>query len=178
MTAAELLSVAAFREGRFSQAFPSFGSERMGAPVAAFCRVSDREIRTREPVSTPDAVVVADSTLVHQVDVLGGLSESGYVVLNASRGLARLGLEPAPHRAVVPATELALAHIGRPVPGAALLGALAALTGVVALDSLCRALRDRFSGAVAEGNVAAAVAGYQVVQAQMAEAQVEEKAGA
>ena len=74
VTAAELLSLAAFDEGRYAQAFPSFGSERMGAPVVSFCRIDDREIRVREPVMEPDALIIQDPTLLHQVDVFGGLS--------------------------------------------------------------------------------------------------------
>ena len=72
VTAAELLALAAFREGRHAQAFPSFGSERTGAPVVAFCRIDDRPIRVREPIMTPDALIIQDPTLLHQVDVFGG----------------------------------------------------------------------------------------------------------
>src|SRR5271169_5840489 len=80
VTAAELLSVAAFLEGRHAQAFPSFGSERMGAPVMAFCRIDDRTIRLREPVMQPDALIIQDPTLLHQVDLFDGLTASGYVL--------------------------------------------------------------------------------------------------
>ena len=82
VTAAELLSVAAFLDGRHAQAFPSFGSERTGAPVVAFCRIDDRAIRTREPIVAPDALIVQDPTLLHQVDVFGGLRRGGWVLLN------------------------------------------------------------------------------------------------
>ena len=70
VTAAEMLSVAGFREGKHTQAFPSFGSERMGAPVMAFCRIDDKEIRLREPVMAPDALIIQDTTLLHQVCLL------------------------------------------------------------------------------------------------------------
>src|SRR3954452_23364706 len=92
VTAAELLSVAAFAEGRFAQAFPSFGSERTGAPVVAFCRISEREIRVREPIVMPDALVVQDPTLLHHADVFAGLRPGGSVLVNTSRGAAALGL--------------------------------------------------------------------------------------
>ena len=92
VTAAELLSVAAFLEGREAQAFPTFGSERTGAPVVAFCRMDDKPIRVREPITEPDAVIVQDPTLVHQVDLFAGLDESGYLLINTSRALADLGL--------------------------------------------------------------------------------------
>jgi pyruvate ferredoxin oxidoreductase gamma subunit len=173
VTAAEMLSVAAFREGRHAQAFPTFGSERTGAPVVSFCRMDDRPIRLREPITEPDAVIVQDPTLLHQVDVFGGLTEGGYLLLNTSRGVAELGLEDlaalhGPDRMVtVPATELAREHLGRPLPNAALLGGFAALTGQVSLDSVVAAIRGRFHGGVGEGNVAAATACHQHVLDQL-----------
>src|ERR1700739_2612502 len=91
VTAAEMLSVAAFNEGRFAQAFPSFGSERTGAPVVAFCRIDERPIRTREPVVEPDALIIQDPTLLHAVDVFAGLVPAGYVLLNSSRSFRELG---------------------------------------------------------------------------------------
>jgi pyruvate ferredoxin oxidoreductase gamma subunit len=162
VSAAELLSVAAFLEGREAQAFPTFGSERTGAPVVAFCRMDDRPIRVREPITEPDAVIVQDPTLVHQVDLFGGLEESGYLLVNTSRALADLGLGDyvecfEPGRCVtVPATDIARERLGRPLPNAALLGAFAALTGEVSLASVAAAIRERFSGSTGEANVAAA----------------------
>ena len=91
MTAAELLSVAAFLEGRHAQAFPTFGSERTGAPVVSFCRIDDREIRSREPISEPDALIVQDPTLLHQVNLFEGLSPDGYMLINTDPQLRRAG---------------------------------------------------------------------------------------
>jgi len=169
VTAAELLSVAAFIEGRFAQAFPTFGSERAGAPVAAFCRISDTEIRTRAPVAAPDALVVQDATLLHQVDLFSGFGPGGYLLINTEQSFDDLGLGELvagfsrDHLATVAATRLAQEHLGRPVPNAALLGGLAALSAVVSLESVLTAIRERFSGRVAEGNAAAAAAAYRVV---------------
>ncbi len=168
VTAAELLAAAAFEEGRHAQAFPSFGSERTGAPVVAFCRIGDIPIRVREPVMTPDAVVVQDATLVHQVDLFAGLRPHGYVLVNSSATVAELGLEDllAGREArvvTVPATDLARTHIGRPLPNAVLLGALAALTGLVRLASVTGAVAARFPAAVADANIAAATAAYDLV---------------
>lgn len=134
VTAAELLSVAAFLEGKHSQAFPTFGSERMGAPVTAFCRISDKPIRSREPVAQPDALIIQDSTLLHHVPVFDGLPASGYVLINSTRGFDELSLEDLLRRlssercCAIPATQLALERVGRPLPNAALLGAFAAMT--------------------------------------------------
>ena len=127
VTAAELLSVAAFLEDKHAQAFPSFGSERMGAPVVSFCRIDTKEIRLREPIVAPDALIVQDVT----------------------------------------ATELALKHIGRPVPNAALLGAFAALTGTVRLASVAKAIHEAFPGAMGNANVAAATEAHDAVVARV-----------
>jgi pyruvate ferredoxin oxidoreductase gamma subunit len=169
VTAAELLSIAAFEQGRHAQAFPSFGSERTGAPVVAFCRIDDREIRLREPVIAPDVVIVQDPTLLHQVDVFQGLKPDGYVLINSRRSFEELGLEDLirrfrPARLIcVPASEIALRHIGRPLPNAALLGGLAALSGLIRLDAVAHAIRDKFAGTIAESNVAAATAAFEDV---------------
>src|SRR5437763_5132202 len=137
VTAAELLSVAAFAEGRHAQAFPTFGSERTGAPVVSFCRIDEKEIRLREPIAEPDAVIVQDPTLVHQVDLFAGLGAAGYLLLNTGRSLSALGLDKfvqrfRPERLLsVPASEIACEHLGRPLPNAVLLGSFAAFVGVV-----------------------------------------------
>jgi pyruvate ferredoxin oxidoreductase gamma subunit len=168
VTAAELLSIAAFSEGREAQAFPTFGSERTGAPVVAFCRIDDKPIRSREPISEPDAVIVQDPTLLHQVDLFGGLSPDGYLIVNTGRSFEELGLgefvaQFRPERLLtVPATEL--------VPNAALLGAFAALTGVVSLDSVAEAIRAKFAGATGERNVVAATKAHELVAKEPAHA--------
>jgi pyruvate ferredoxin oxidoreductase gamma subunit len=174
VTAAEMLSIAAFREGRHAQAFPSFGSERTGAPVVAFCRIDDKEIRLREPVLEPDALIIQDPTLLHQVDVFGGLAREGHILINTTRSFDQLGVKEllAKFRFyAVPATDLALKHVGRPVPNAALLGGFAAVSGRITLESVAAAIREKFSGTVAEGNVAAASAAYAHVRSQMTEAE-------
>lgn len=169
VTAAELLSIAAFEQGRHAQAFPSFGSERTGAPVVAFCRIDDREIRLREPIQAPDVLIVQDPTLVHQVDVFQGLKPDGYVLVNSRRSFDELGLgEMAsryrPERLVcVPATDIALRHIGRPLPNAVLIGAFAALSGLIAMAAVDHAIRTKFRGAVAEANIAAAAEAFTYV---------------
>ncbi len=170
VTAAEILAVAAFDEGRHAQAFPSFGSERTGAPVVSYCRIDDHEIRTREPVMEPDAVIVQDATLIHQIDLFAGLAANGYVVVNTSRRFDELGLDQvlagfdSDRLVTCPATEIALEHVGRPLPNAALLGGFAALAGHVTLAALDKAVKDRFRGPVGDRNAAAAAAAYHFVQ--------------
>ncbi|MEO8133228.1 MAG: 2-oxoacid:acceptor oxidoreductase family protein [Betaproteobacteria bacterium] len=166
VSAAEMLSMAAFDEGRFAQAFPSFGSERMGAPVMAFCRIDDKEIRLREPVMQPDALIIQDPTLLHQVDLFSGLSATGFILINSSRSFDELGITefvsgfPPGHVRTVAATELALKHVGRPLPNAALLGGFAAISGRLQFASVAKAIREKFPGKVGEANVAAAQAAY------------------
>jgi len=162
VTGAELLSVAAFIEGRFAQAFPSFGSERMGTPVMAFCRIDDREIRLREPVLAPDALIIQDPTLLHQVDLFNGLTPGGYVLVNSTRDFTELGIGELVRESnrrricIVPATEIAMKHVGRPLPNVALLGGFAAISGQVQIKSVAAAIREKFPRAVAEPNIAAA----------------------
>jgi pyruvate ferredoxin oxidoreductase gamma subunit len=166
------LSVAAFDKGRYAQAFPTFGSERTGAPVVAFCRIDDREIRVREPITAPDAVIVQDPTLLHQVDLFAGVGRDSYLLVNTSRSFAELGLSEfvrpfhAERVLTVPATELAREHLGRPLPNAALLGSFAALTGVVSLGSVVDAIRERFRGETGERNACAAEAAYALADAR------------
>ena len=176
VTAAEMLSVAAFREGRNAQAFPSFGSERTGAPVVAFCRIDDKQIRLREPVLQPDALIIQDPTLLHQVDVFGGLVSDGYILINTSRSFSELGIGEfvkgfrAEHLCTVPATEFALKHVGRPLPNAALLGGFAAVSGRIAIASVLAAIGEKFPAKIAAGNIAAANAAYEYVLGEMREA--------
>jgi pyruvate ferredoxin oxidoreductase gamma subunit len=172
VTAAEMLSLAAFAEGRHAQAFPSFGSERTGAPVVSFCRISDSPVRTREPVAEPDALIVQDPTLLHQVDVFSGLGPDAYILINTTRAFEELGLGDfasgfRPERLLtVPASELAREHLGRPLPGAPLLGGFAAVSGLISIDAVVTAIRERFSGRLADGNAAAAQAAFTLVLAE------------
>ena len=176
VTAAELLSAAAFTEGMHAQAFPSFGSERTGAPVMSFCRIDDAPIRSREPVTRPDVLVIQDPTLLHQVNVFEGAQSDCRLLINSARPAADLdigeftgGLQPG-SVLTVPATELAMQHLGRPVPSAALLGGFAALTGLVRLESVVAAIEARFAARpdVAAGNAQAARAAFDYVTDELA----------
>ena len=175
VTAAEMLSLAAFEQGRHAQAFPSFGSERTGAPVVAFCRIDDQEIRLREPIMAPDVLIVQDPTLLHQVDVFQGLKPNGYVLINTRRSYDELGLADNSQRfrherlVTVPATDIALRLLGRPLPNAVLLGGFAALSGLITLEAVEHAIRHKFKGKVAEANVAGAHEAYAYVQNEIKE---------
>ncbi|MBW3068633.1 2-oxoacid:acceptor oxidoreductase [Actinomyces sp. 594] len=170
VTAADLLAYAAFKENRHAQAFPSFGSERTGAPVVSYCRIDTRPIRTHEPVLTPDAVIIQDPTLLGAIDVFAGLRPGGYALINSAKPFeafnldpAMVGAVPAEHRLTVPATDLAMEHLGRPLPNAVLLGAFTAITDVLGIEAVCAAIADRFPGKVGERNIAAARAAHAIV---------------
>lgn len=166
VSAAEMLSHAAFEEGKHAQAVPSFGSERMGAPVVAYVRIDDKEIELREPVLDPNLLIIQDPTLFHAIDVFAGLREDGLVLINSTKTLAELGIEdvakqlPEGNVITVGATELAMKHLKRATPNTVLLGALTAINDSVKIDSVCQAILRKFPGKVGEMNVIAAKAAH------------------
>ncbi len=175
VSAAEMLSLAAFAEGRHAQAFPSFGSERSGAPVVAFCRIDDEPIRAHEPIAHPDALIIQDPTLLHQVDVFSGLQPEGSILINSSRSFEELGLGELatrfrPERLLtVPATEIAREVLGRPIPNVVMLGGFAALSGQISISAIATAAREKFPGSVGDRNAAAAEAAFEYVERETKE---------
>lgn len=168
VTSSELLSIAAFLDGYWAQAFPNFGSERMGAPVTAYCRIDSHEIRTHEPISAPDALIVQDATLVHQVDILSGVNQDALILINTPHSLDDPSIANYIHGLTkvfnVPASETARRHLGKPIPNLVLLGGLAALTGIITLQSLHEAIVKRFAGDLGEKNYTAAKELFNYVQ--------------
>ena len=155
VAAAELLSIAAFKDGKFAQAFPSFGAERIGAPVQAFVRIDDKKIRTREEVRTPDYLIVQDSFLIGAVPVLDGIKPDGLILVNADKPPEDLNIKTTARVETIPATEIALEIIGRPIPNAIMIGAFCSLTGLVSIGAVQEAIMEKFPGRVGENNVAA-----------------------
>lgn len=165
VTFANLLSVAAFRDGLESQMIPSFGPERTGAPIAASVRISDRPIRTREPVASPDAVVVLDASLLGLVPALDGLRPDGWLLVNSGRPPDELplsGWSPADdgRLVVLDAPAVCADTLGQRTVNTCLLGAFAAQTGAVTLTSVDDTIAARFHGATATVNLRAAHAGF------------------
>lgn len=169
VSASELLSYAAFEEGKYAQSFPSFGSERMGAPVQAFARISDAEITIREPVLEPDMLIIQDPTLFQAIDVFEGAKTDGYLLINSSKTIEQLGIEeitaqyPKNHVMLLPATDLALKYIKLPKPNTVLLGGFAALSNMIQMPALENAINGKFPPKLAEPNIAAAKAGYEII---------------
>ena len=163
VTAAELLAVAAFADGRFSQAFPAFGVERRGAPVQAFTRISDEPIRLRSQVYEPDYVIVQDATLLEVVDVAGGIKDEGIILINTEFSPDKLELDTKAKIMTVDATKVALDIIGRPIVNTVLLGAFAGATGEVRPESIENAVKKRFPGKVGEKNAEAIQKAYEII---------------
>ena len=163
VTSAELLALAAINEGKFAQAFPSFGPERRGAPVLAFNRISNvGHIRVRAAVTNPDVVVVLDPGLIYITDVTSGLKQDGIVVVNTPKSLADIKSElSGPWKlAVVNATVIAREALGIPIVNTAMLGALLKATEILGLESLVEPIKERF-GPRAKNNIDACHRAYE-----------------
>jgi len=161
VTSAELIARAATNEGKYAQAFPSFGPERRGAPVIAFLRISDEFIRIRTDIHEPDIVVVLDPGLLRVVDVTAGLKENSRIVVNSRKSPEQLKSDfgykwPI---ASVNATKIARETIKLPITNTAMIGAFLKVTDVVKIDSLVEVLKERF-GARAEANIEAMKRAY------------------
>jgi len=163
VTAAELLAVAAFADGRFSQAFPAFGVERRGAPVQAFTRISDSPIRLRSQVYEPDYVIVQDPTLLEVVDVASGTNGDGIILINSEFTPESFELKTKAKIMTVDATTIALDIIGRPIVNTVLLGAFAGATGEIKPESIKNAVKERFPGKVGEKNAEAIQKAYDIM---------------
>ena len=163
VTSAELLAQAAIIEGKYAQAFPSFGPERRGAPVLAFVRVSDgTPIKVRAEVAQPDVVVVLDASLLSIVNVTAGLKANGKVVINTKKSAEEVEKEFNINCTVatVDATSIAREILGVPITNTSMLGALVKASGVVKLESLTEPLKNRF-GRLAEKNINAMKKAYE-----------------
>ena len=165
VTAAEVLAIAAFKDGKFSQAFPHFGVERRGAPVMAFTRIDNKFIRLREHVYNPDYVVVLDPTLISAVDVTQGLKQDGMIIINTTKSADEIKQKIGKDYTVrvVDATNIALEVIGKPFVNMPMLGAFAKATGVVSINSVQEAIREKFkeNKLVTEKNVEATLKTYE-----------------
>lgn len=155
VTAADILAMAAFYHGKYSQAFPFFGVERRGAPVTAFTRISDDFIRIRSQIYEPDYIIVQDATLLDIVNVAQGLKAGGMAIVNTEKPPEELNLETKAEVKTVNATKIALELLGVPIVNTLMLGAFAAMTGRVSVDSLNKAIERRFPPKLADKNTRA-----------------------
>jgi pyruvate ferredoxin oxidoreductase gamma subunit len=165
VTSAEMLAQAAISEGKYAQAFPSFGPERRGAPVQAFNRV-DKEapVRIRADITDPDFVVVLDPSLLDKVNVTSGLKKGGVVVINTKKNINQIKSEfkidyPV---ATVNANKIAREVLGVPIVNTTMLGAVIKVTDVVKKESVHTPLEKRF-GRLGERNIKAMETAYEQV---------------
>lgn len=174
VTAAEMLARAGFIAGHEVQAIPSFGSERTGAPVVAYCRFDDAPLRTREPVLAPNVVLVQDPTLLASDHPFAGVAPGGLVIVNTAADAvavrATAGAQDVDATVItVPAMEITMEYLGSPKPAAAMLAAYAACSDDITLEAVQTVFRERFPGPVGEKNAKAAAAAFAHVRGALAD---------
>ncbi len=178
-TAATFLAAAAIKEGKYSQGFPEYGPERMGAPMKGFTRISEEPIKLHCAIYTPDVVIVLDPTLLDVVDVGEGLKEDGVIIVNSPKPPAEIrkklehsGSFVSDGRKIytVDATKIALDELGRAIPNTPMIGALTKVKELISLDVIVEDIREKFaakfSEKVIEGNVKAIKRAYQEVRGE------------
>jgi pyruvate ferredoxin oxidoreductase gamma subunit len=164
ITTASLLGYAYFLKGMYPYAFPNFGAARMGAPMNAFVRVDSEPVRLRSQIYEPDYVIIVDPTLMRGYNCFSGLKEDGVAIINGKEGLEIPKLKAKQKVFLVPANEIALKTIGRPLGNTTLIGAFAAATGELELNTLLEVVKKRFAGKNQEGNVQAVTQGYEFIK--------------
>jgi pyruvate ferredoxin oxidoreductase gamma subunit len=170
VSAAQMIADAAVAEGKYVQAFPEFGAERSGAPIAAYARLSDGPIEIHSFIRNPDVVVVVDKSMAYFKSTTSGLAAGGYFISNfdgTSQELrSKLGLDPSVRVIALDATGIAMKCLGRDFPNTPMLGALVKATNLVGFESLAKVLGERFKGSVRAGNEEALKLGYEGVKAK------------
>jgi pyruvate ferredoxin oxidoreductase gamma subunit len=164
ITTASLLGYAYFLKGMYPYAFPNFGAARMGAPMNAFVRVDVNPVRLRSQIYEPDYVIIVDATLMRGYNCFSGLKNEGVAIINAKEGLQIPKLKTGQKAFLIPANEIALKTIGRPLGNTALIGAFSAATGELSLDTLFEVVKKSFSGKAQEGNLEAIKQGYELIK--------------
>ncbi|MCK9572022.1 MAG: 2-oxoacid:acceptor oxidoreductase family protein [Candidatus Omnitrophica bacterium] len=164
ITTAALLGFSYFNEGKYSYAFPNFGAARMGAPMNAYVRVDNLPVRLRSQIYEPNYVLIMDPTLLRGFNCFSGLKEDGIAIINGKEGLELPKVKAKQKVYIVPATEIALRTIGRPIVNTIIIGAFAAASGELQLDNLVEVIKKRFSGKAQEGNIAAIKEGFNFIK--------------
>ena len=164
ITTATLLGYVYFLKGMYPYAFPHFGAARMGAPMNAFVRVDDKPVRLRSQIYEPDFVLVVDATLTRGFNCFSGLKDKGVVIINEREGVEIPKVKASQKLFSLPANDIAMKTIGRPLGNTALLGAFAAATGEFELDKLFETIKNRFSGKAAEANIESAKQGFEYIR--------------
>ena len=170
-TASTFLAEAAIQDGKYSQGFPDYGPERMGAPVRGFTRISDSPIRLHCAIEDPDIVIVLDDTLLDTVDVCDGLPETGTIIINTNKDSESIRAKVnwnGKRLFVVNASEIALDEMGRPIPNTPMLGALVKVSGTISLEILLEDIEKKFTKKfkkqIVEGNLRSIKRAYEEVK--------------
>lgn len=167
VTSAELFAIAAIASGKYAQAFPSFGPERRGAPVVAFCRVDDKKINIRAKIYYPNVVMVLDAGLLELVNPLEGIKEGGILIVNTKKAVAQLKNEKFPRSikiAAVDANTIAQQELGRVIVNTTMLGALIKATGIITIEDIKAPIMERFGAKLGERNLKALERAYHEVK--------------
>ncbi len=164
VTASRIIAIAAYEEGKYSQAIPMYGTERRGAPLTAFVRIDDVRVRERELVHNPEISIVLDPLIAKQQSVVDNLTPGGLVLLNTADEPKDVQLGGDFKVATVDATTIALETLGRPITNTAILGAFAKVTGLIKVESIEKAIMKNFPGRLGEMNVAAVKRSYDEVK--------------
>lgn len=163
VTAAKMFAESALLEGKFIQAFPDFGPERMGAPVRSFTRVSTKPLTLHCQVANPDVSVLLDPTLIGVVDIAEGVEKNGMIVINTKESPSsmrqKIGLEKDKKIYTVDATGISIKALGRNIPNMPMLAAAVKVTGVLKLESVIRSFQQeyaqKFKAEIIEANISA-----------------------
>ena len=162
--AAKMLASACAYEGQHVASFPMYGFERRGMPVIAFTRFDTKPIREKTQVYTPDCIMVIDPTLMDLPTLYDGLKPGGVLILNSAKPFEKQPVKNLKKAGVINATQVALCEIGRDIPNTCLLGALAATTGWVKLESILKGFSDYLNGDILERNIRNAQRGFDEVE--------------
>ncbi len=167
-TAAVLVAEMAIHEGKFSQGFPEYGPERMGAPIRGFTRVGDSPITAHSAVYTPEIVVVLDESLLEITDVCEGMPDNGVIIVNTARPPEEVRKHLSKKNVrlyTVDATKISIEELGRPIPNAPMMGALARATAIVKVETIKDSMRHKFEKKfgekVVQGNLRAIDRAYE-----------------
>lgn len=163
VSASEFLGKAAMKEGKWAHSFPFFGTEIRGAAVRAFLRVSDSPISIKSYIYEPDLVMVTNSTILSLAETTDGISEKTLVLINTSRAPSEISGEIGGRIQTINAGEIGYGIFGKPIANTVMVGALLRLTRLLALEPVEDAVREEFSGKMAQLNVQALRAGYDAV---------------
>jgi pyruvate ferredoxin oxidoreductase gamma subunit len=168
VTLAELIAMAAFYDGKSPQAFPVFGVERKGAPVAAFVKINDKFIRGREQVYEPDYIIIQDTSLLKLADVLSGAKKETVVIINSNKMPSQVCPTYTGKVYCVPVLDIALKEIGKPIINTAMLGVFAKISGLIKLESAKKAIKinlgEKFDAEIIDKNIKALESAYWLVK--------------